>query len=265
MVPQESRNLLYQNVFHLARQHSYAVVLGPFLLEEARKNLDGGVEAETDIRLTREAEDRLGRAIVDPTGNLQDQRIRVSHKLGVLENKRLVRVEAHRPKLKNIVGGPLLSLLSRKIPLLLQKLLIIRHLNVHIHMELVLEPLCEVELENMANVHRPTRPSTSIEEETLPLLIIVQHKVQVPVGEEYLPPDKIRRVAQARFETLTKTATYRLGPELADETLIIDYSRYFPGSDYELFLSHFHRFLIRWYLRPLSSNSKAQAYNSDNR
>src|SRR5436189_121550 len=79
--------------------------------------------------------------------------------------------------------------------LLLQKLLIIRHLNVHIHMELVLEPLCEVELENMANMHRPTRPSTSIEEETLPLLIIVQDQVQVAVGEEYLAPDQIRRVA----------------------------------------------------------------------
>src|SRR5213083_487757 len=136
---------LYPPVRVLINSRRYQASL---LLEEARKNLDGGVEAETDIRLTREAEDRLGRAIVDPAGNLQDQRIRVSHKLGVL---------------KNIVGVTLLSLLIRKIPLLLQKLLIIRHLNVHIHMELVLEPLCEVELENMANVHRPTRPSTSIE------------------------------------------------------------------------------------------------------
>src|SRR5438093_12188376 len=32
MVPQESRNLLYQNVFHLTRQHSPALVLGPYLL-----------------------------------------------------------------------------------------------------------------------------------------------------------------------------------------------------------------------------------------
>src|SRR5436309_823147 len=106
---------LYPPVRVLINSRRYQASL---LLEEARKNLDGWVEAETDIRLTREAEDRLSSAIVDPAGNLQDQRIRVSHKLGVLENKRLVRVEAHRRNLKNIVGGPLLSLLIRKIPLL---------------------------------------------------------------------------------------------------------------------------------------------------
>ena len=89
------------------------------LLEEARKNLDGRIEAETDIRLAREAEDRLGRAIVDPAGNLQDQRIGVSHKLGVLEDERLVRLEAYSRNLENILLSPLLSILIGEASLLL--------------------------------------------------------------------------------------------------------------------------------------------------
>src|SRR5213592_5246751 len=97
----------------------------------------------------------------------------------------------------------------------------------------------------MPNMHRPAGTPARVQEESLPLLVIVQDQVQVAVGEEYLAPDQICRVAYARFETLSETPTYWLGPELANETLIIDNSRYFPGSNYELFLNHLHPNLFR--------------------
>ena len=96
--------------------------------------------------------------------------------LGVLKDERLVRVEADGCNFEDIVPCPFLCLFVGETPLLLEKLLIISHLNVDVDLELVLEPLGEVEAENVADVHRTTGPSTSIEEESLALLIVVKNK-----------------------------------------------------------------------------------------
>ena len=100
----------------------------------------------------------------------------MADELGVLKDEGLVWVEADGCNFEDIVLGPFLCLFVGKIPLLFKEFLIISHLNVGVDLELVLEPLGEVEAQNVADVHRTTRSSTSIEEESLALLIVVKNK-----------------------------------------------------------------------------------------
>src|SRR2546422_11054771 len=100
----------------------------------------------------------------------------MANELGVLKDERLVRVEANSSNFEDIIQSPFLCLFVGEIPLLFKEFFIISHLNVDIAVELVLEPFCEVEAENVADVHRTTRPATSIEEESLPLLIVLKNK-----------------------------------------------------------------------------------------
>ena len=65
-------------------------------------------------------------------------------------------------------------------------------------------------------MHRTTRASTSVEEESLALVIIIQHEVQVSVGEEDLTPHKVCRVPQDAFESFCERPRYRLGSKVSD-------------------------------------------------
>src|SRR5206468_2312715 len=166
-----------------------------FLLEQAWKDLYGGVEAHADVGLSGEPEDRFGSAVIDPPSDFKDQRVGVADELGVLKDEGLVWVEADGCNFEDIVLGPFLCLFVGEIPLLLEEFLIISHLNVDIGVELVLEPPGEVEAENMADVHWTAGSSTSIEEESLTFVIVLKNKVQISMREEYLTVHKVCKVA----------------------------------------------------------------------
>src|SRR5207247_6009317 len=117
-----------------------------------------------------------GSAVIEPTRDFKDQRVGVADELGVLKDERLVRGEANSSNFEDIIQSPFLGLFIGETPLLFKEFLIISHLNVDVSLELVLEPLGKVEAQNVADVHRTTRPSTSIEEESLALLIVVKNK-----------------------------------------------------------------------------------------
>ena len=97
----------------------------------------------------------------------------MANELCVLKDERLVRVEADGCYFEGIILGPFLCIFVGEAPLLFKEFFIVSHLNVDVDLELVLEPLGEVETENMADVHRTTRATTSVDEESLALVIVV--------------------------------------------------------------------------------------------
>ena len=119
----------------------------------------------------------------------------MANELCVLKDERLVGVEADGCNFEDIVLAPFLRIFVGEAPLLLEEFLIIGHLNVDVDVELVLEPLGEVEAENMADVHRTTRATTSVEEEPLTFVMVIKNNVQIPMGEEDLTTHEICGVA----------------------------------------------------------------------
>src|SRR5438445_11972009 len=106
--------------------------------------------------------------------------------LGVLKDERLVRVEANSSNFEDIIQSPFLCLFIAETPLLLEAFLIISHLNVYVDLELVLEPLGELEPETVADVHPTPRPSTRTDEEHPAPLIVLTDRAPVSLSSAQL-------------------------------------------------------------------------------
>src|SRR5438128_2727753 len=104
-------------------------------------------------------------------------------------------------------------------------------------MELVLEPLCEVELDNVADVHWSARPSASVEEQSFALRVVVEDEIKVAVREEDASANEIGRVTENLFQFLGQRTGYRLGSKITDEPVIVHLPFYFPRCHNELFFN----------------------------
>mmetsp|Transcript_5657 Transcript_5657/g.22337 ORF Transcript_5657/g.22337 Transcript_5657/m.22337 type:complete len:276 (-) Transcript_5657:172-999(-) len=157
---------------------------------EARRGLHGREGDLSNVVLALEAEDAAHLVERHALGDAHHVVIeRPAEVVEVRENERALRVEAARDDVLAVGAREALRLLDAEV--LPHALLVIRQLDHQRHLERVLQPLGELEGDEVAHVQRlRARAAAGVQVEGLALLVRVQNLVELAVREEDAPPEE---------------------------------------------------------------------------
>lgn len=178
----------------------------------------------TDVGAIVEAENGASLVEGDVLGQAHNVLVEgATHKLEIAEDESLVGIEADGNDILGVVAAVALNLLDR--PLVGEEvLLVVGHHDNQRNIECILKPLCELEGNGVANVDTVGgRAAAGVEEEGLALLIAVENKLEVAVGEDNASPEEaMGLLAGDPLEAIEQGLVDLLGAELLDQLIVID-------------------------------------------
>ncbi|GBC72270.1 hypothetical protein HRbin03_00097 [archaeon HR03] len=204
----------------------------PFL-EHCWHYLDGGEKHHPDVGLLVEAEDCTHPAEVNLSSHFQDGAVHPRHELCVSEDEGFVGVEADRGYVDHVVERPVGRVLECQPTRLLEKLLVIGHLDVDVCAESFLQPFCEEEGDDVADMHGAAGASAGVEIESSAGFMVVENMAEVSVGEEDSAPQHVIAPASGFFQTLHQLIRDKLCAKLSDKPLVVDRALNLPRRNTE--------------------------------
>ena len=187
----------------------------PMFVEFSKPNTDGLRSGERDL-----------------LRHLQGDRVQLVHVLGVDYDPRLLGVETECDEVEGVLVRHLPGLLQREV--LEQELLVIGELEEHVHSEGVLDPLVEYPRHDVAQMGVARGAPAGVEDEPVPLVVLVEEGDHVPVGVEYAAPQHVVEVPVPR-EPLHEDVVDRGRPEPLLQQVVVYFPGDLPGGDFEIF------------------------------
>ena len=186
--------------------------------------LDTAKVNATDVGAVVESEDGAGLVEGDVLGQAHNVLVEgATHKLEIAEDEGLVGIEADSNDILGVVAAVALNLLDR--PLVREEvLLVVGHHDDQRNIEGVLKPFCELEGNGVAHVDTVgRRAAAGVEEEGLALLITVEDKLEVAVGEDNASPEEaMGLLARDPLEAIEQGLVDLLGAEFLNQLVVVD-------------------------------------------
>ena len=203
------------------------LLVGPEEVREAvgkrGRRLRGRESDLPNVRFTREAEDPARRVEGDALGDLQHVEVeRRAHVVDVAEDERTTRVEPARDDVFRVFPrqSPGIFELER-FP---QKLFVVGELDHERHLERFLQPLGEVERDEVTEVERLGGWSASgVQIELLALLVRGDDLVEFAMGEEHASAEEgMRAASRGLLDALDEGVVDGGASEVVDELGVVD-------------------------------------------
>ena len=186
--------------------------------------LDTAEVNATNVGAVVEAKDGAGLVEGDVLGQAHNVLVEgATHKLEIAEDESLVGIEADSDDVLGVVAAVTLNLLDR--PLVGEEVLfVVGHHDNQGNIEGVLKPFCELEGNGVANVDTVGgRAAAGVEEEGLALLVTVEDKLEVAVGEDDASAEEaMGLLARDPLEAIEESLVDLLGAELLNQFVVVD-------------------------------------------